>query len=213
MVTLLAVALAGCLDVHRPVVPSSIVTASDNGWQVTNGDTIEDGDFAPKTIETQYLHDPDDEGTNTFPGVLVLVGLRTIVTIDPNDLLGVARDILEDEMEGQGVEADSISEETGSRTIQSGATTRWLAMEGTARSDAILFSQAQEIRMLAEAWYDEESNMHVIAIAIVQTGGTDFVGQVRTDLSVWNEVVGDTGRSIEGAFHQQGFIDHVVIED
>lgn len=208
----MAVMLSGCLQVHRPVVPDRILDTADHDWTVTQREPVGDSDLAPKAVETQYRYDPDD-GDSSYPGVLVLIGLRTINRIEPETLLETAREILRDEMESHGVQADTVTEETGTRMIESGATTQWLTMTGTATSEAFLFSQAQEIRVLAEAWFDGPSNMHVVAIAIAQTVDSGIFGQEQRDHATWNELVGDAEGSIDGAVHSEGFIDHVVIED
>lgn len=210
--SVLVVMLSGCLQVHRPVVPDDILATADLEWTVTAKDPIGDSDFAPKAIETQYRYDPGS-GDPGYPGVLVLVGLRTIQRIDEDTLLDHAEEILREEMESYGVQADTVTKETGSRTIESGASTRWLTMTGTATSDALLFSQAQEIKVLAEAWFDDPSNMHVVAVAIAQTVDSGLFGQEQRDHATWNELVGDEEGSIEGAVHPEGFIDHAVVQN
>jgi hypothetical protein len=207
--TALMAMTAGCLDVSRPEVPASIVSNADVRWQITEGGIIEDSTFAPKAIETIYFHEPTDR--ETFPAILSLVGLRTITELDKQDLLDVAEGVLIEKMTERGVEPDLITKQTGGRTIESGANTQWLTMLGNAEEESILFSDAEQIRTAAEAWYDESSRMHVVAIVIAQTGGTDFVGQARTELTAWNELVGDADGSIAGATHLQGFIDYVNI--
>lgn len=209
--TLLALALSGCLSVHRPVVPADIVNNADHLWSITEGEETGERGFAPQSIETTYRHDPND-GESSYPGLLVLVGLRSLQRISEDALLDAAEEILEEEMDEQGIEPDSVTRDEGTRTLQSGIQTQWLTMRGETTSSALLFSDAREVRVLAEAWFDDDSNMHVVAIAIAQTGGTDFVGQPRTDLAVWNELVGDDDGTVRGAQHPEGFIDHAIVE-
>ncbi len=207
----LAVTLSGCLSVHRPIVPVDIVTNADHQWRVTEGEEAGERGFAPQSIETTYRHDPD--GGASYPGLLVLVGLRTVQRISEDQLLEAAEELLNEEMTAQGIEADTVTRDDGKRTLRSGINTQWISMRGESTSDSFLFSNAREVRVFAEAWFDDASNMHVVAIAIAQTGGTDFVGQPRTDLAVWNELVGDDAGTVDGAKHPEGFIDHAVVQN
>lgn len=206
---LASVSVAGCLDPHRPVVDPDALAASTRPWVVTKVPAESGGAFGPNSVQTEVRFDPADGGSG-YPGVLLLIGIRTVSRIDTEELLERTRDIVGQALDDEGVVVDASKEVTGTRTIENEATTSWFFITGEATEGDGPFASQEEVRVLGETWYDGRSKTHVVAVAMAQTTDTNLIGDERRDHAVWNELVGDATGSIGGATSNHGFIDHVL---
>lgn len=205
---ILTVGLGGCLDPFRPVVPPEQLAASPVGWVRTDTPLASHGTLGPNIVETEYRHTPDDNDPDT-PGLLLLIGIRTFTRIDTADLLERTEQILDQALADEGVTVDPSGERRGTRTNEQGLRTEWFTMVGTADSGSPLFSGEEEVRVIGEAWYDGRSKTHMVAVGLVQTTNTNFLGQENRDHTVWDQLVGDDAGTIDGATNTNGFITHV----
>ncbi len=205
---MLVPALSGCLDPHRPLVEPAVIELSPREWTTETLPAVSHGWLGPNIVETEYRYDPPSGAPQT-PGVLIVVGIRTLNQISSADLLTRTRDIVNQELVNEGVSVDDAQEQSGERETLQGSPTRWFSLVGTAESDAPLFAGEEEVRALGETWYDGRSKTHVVVVALAQTTTTGFLGSEARDHSVWNELVGDAEGTVGGATNEDGFIVHI----
>ncbi len=204
-----ATALGGCLDPYRAVVDADVLSASPRAWDETRLDERSNGWLGPNVVETEYRYDPPSDEAQT-PGVLIVVGIRTINQIDSADLLERTRAIVDQELADEGVIVDQAQEQTGERETEQGIPTQWFSLVGAAHTDAPIFAGEEEVRALGETWYDGRSKTHIVVVALAQTTTTGFLGSEARDHSVWNELVGDAAGSVGGAMNDNGFIVNIL---
>ncbi len=207
---LLVVALLttpGCLDPYRVRVPAVALDASPLEWEVTLFDQT-GGTLGAKVKESRFVHQPEDERSPPFPGVLQVFALRGGQGQDRDALLEQARRVVDSALENETITVDPSKDATGSRKLRSGVTTEWFLHEGTIQSGGGSFFNPESkitVRVLAEVGVDGRSKTGFIAVAFVkvaQQEGNIVPGvppTTTTDPQTWFDVVGDPEGSIKGA--------------
>lgn len=189
------------------MVDAEVFADSDVPWAITESPLSSHGTFGPNVVETEYRHAPTSNEVDT-PGLLLLIGIRTLNQIATEDLLERTREILDQSLADEGVQVDDV-ETRGTRETVQGSPTQWFTLTGHASNNAPLFAGDEEVRVLGEAWYDGRSKTHVVAIALAQTTTSGLLGAEQRDHTVWDKLVGDKAGTIGGSVDQGGFIIHV----
>lgn len=206
---LASVALAGCFDPHRVQVPASVLEASSLEWNVTKKPQ-EGKQFGTKSMETRYVYVPEDAGP-PYPGVLQVFSLRGDGADSRSELASLARNVIQQAIQREGIQVDSSQDVQGSRQLENGKTTDWFGHTGrieSARDDSIFLPGDAEhlvVRVHGEVGYDGRSKTGFIAVAFVQIGthtGPALPGLPATEETneqTWYEVVADSDGNVGGA--------------
>lgn len=200
-------ALSGCLDPHRVQVDEALLENSPHDWIKTEFDQVNNGNFGPKVVQTEYRVDPEGP---PFPAIFLTVGVRGWTELSQDDLLAKTREIVGDVLQNKSVVVDSSTELEGGRSLANGAETKWFRVIGTSNAGDI-FQSEEEIRVFAETFYDGRSKTAVILIGLAQTTETTRFLTVQTteNYDTWNEMVADPFGIIDGAVGE-GFAYNVV---
>lgn len=207
---LATVALSGCFDPYRAHVPAEVLGASPLVWNVTNLPQ-HGGNFGDKTVETRYVHIPEDDGP-PYPGVLQVFSIRGGAVADADRLIEFTRTLVDDAAAREGISIDGTQAKDGERRLASGLKTQWFSHLGRIEqtSDESLFLPQDGndlvVRILGEAAYDGKSKTGLVVVAFVQVGThTDsslpgvLPATQQQDERTWFEVVADTTGHIGGA--------------
>jgi hypothetical protein len=220
MVAVSAVLLPGCLEPFQVHVPEPILLEAcrlPNGrscWTVTPGGVSGDV-LGPKSRETRYALDRDPDGPPPFSGSLQVFSIRSVSRLASEDLLDLARDLVERGAVDQTIGL-AEGELSGQRTLESGVPTLWFVREGRTAQSGDLFEQDVGVRILGEVGHDGRSDTSLLVIAMAQVSRTNQCPILvncqpqESDLQTWIQMVGDRHSSVQGTTSQSGFIANLV---
>ncbi|HJQ93150.1 MAG TPA: hypothetical protein VJ874_02570 [Candidatus Thermoplasmatota archaeon] len=220
MVAVSAVLLPGCLEPFQVHVPDEVLLeacrlpSGRSCWVVTPGGVSGDA-LGPKSRETRYALDRDPDGPPPFSGSLQVFSIRSVSRLDSEDLLDLARDLVDRGAVDQAIVL-SEGETSGRRTLESGVPTSWFAREGRTAQSGDLFEQDVGVRILGEVGHDGRSDTSLLVIAMAQVSRTNQCPILvncqpqESNLQTWIQMVGDRDGTIQGTTSQSGFIANLV---
>lgn len=209
---LLAVAVtAGCVGLTPAVVPSAnLDVGTGNAWtrDLSNSTGVEGGFFTKQAVNA-YEHDP--VGDDSYPGVLYVLSIATLLSPDRGELLDRLEEQLVAQTEDQGLELDYRLME-GERQLGNGAQSFFLAFNATAREDGF-FASDSTVKVIGEV-FRCTGGPTVIATGSAQVETTRSISGITTehryDPGTWEDIVMDPQGSIEGFRGQQGLIYNIA---
>lgn len=204
--------LAGCLDPYRAHVDEATLKDAKLSW--TREDQPQSdgsgGLFGVKTAETTYTHSSSGP---PFAARLQVFSLRTAARPSTEQLLQFTRTAVDNGTAAQGIRIDRTLSATGTRTLASGLQTQFFTEEGTSQSGG-LFPTNTKIRIIGEVGYDGRSSTSIVAVGLAQVESSRTcplnICNPTSDLTSWNELVGDPSGSVGGAQSQTGLLHNLV---
>jgi hypothetical protein len=215
-----ALLLPGCLEPYQVHVPEQLLVeacALPSGrscWVVTPGGLTGEG-LDPKSRETRYALDRDPDGPPPFSGSLQVFSIRSVSRLGSDELLDVARELVEDGAVDQNIVL-AVGEVSGRRTLASGVPTQWFVREGRTAQSGDLFEQDVGVRILGEVGHDGRSDTSLLVIAMAQVSRTNQCPILvncqpqESNLATWIQMVGDPHGTVQGTTSQTGFIANLV---
>lgn len=220
VVAVSALLLPGCLEPFQVRVPDAVLLeacrlpSGRSCWIVTPGGISGDA-LGPKSRETRYALDRDPDGPPPFSGSLQVFSIRSVSRLDSEDLLDLARELVERGAVDQTIVLGD-GEVAGKRTLESGVPTVWFVREGRTAQSGDLFEQDVGVRILGEVGHDGRSDTSLLVIAMAQVSRTNQCPILvncqpqETNLQTWIQMVGDRHGTVQGTTSQSGFIANLV---
>ena len=140
---------------------------------------------------------------NSYPAYVTVTSIKTLFMMNEADLLDRTIDAISNAKK-DGVIIDEESFFQGKRKIKNGHESMFVTYTGNDTSK----NPQEQVRIIGETWNCVVSGSSVICIGIAQI--SDYSHNVpRTDLSYWEQIVGDSTSSI-GFQNENGLIYNVI---
>lgn len=214
---LLAVPLAGCLDLHAARIPDRLLEGrGGNGWAKNQTASQKEPDSQQgglvKTQALVYEDRTSDDAGRGFDGSLSVTTLRTVLRPSEEKLRDEVKGRVRKEAEAKGIRISGDPAD-GERTLANKADAFWFAYKGTVNR-AGFFSQSAEVRVFGEVSQCSEEETVVVLVGLAQVSDVRSVGGVvlpsDPDDTTWREIVSDPSGRVEGVRGSEGLAYNVV---
>lgn len=196
LVALLAVPVAGCIEIVDAGIPQPLLAA--HGWRENATARTSRSEWFGLARADMRVYEDRAAG---HPGRLWVHTLKAPVTPDEEALVPKLRERVEAEAERQGIALRTV-DDSGERTLLNGARSTWFAYNGSSSSSSGFVTQNAEVHVFGEVWACRAARTVVVVVGIAQVTDAKTYGGILTqpnrDPSTWNEIVADPEGTVEG---------------